>query len=218
MQMDEQREPSNKFFLDPGGYQPVSVGSRLRQIRTEQGYSIKALAEKSGLAINTLSLIENHRSSPSVNTLERLAYALQVPLTLFFEPVQKQPALVHTRSGERRAMNLDGIRVEDCGIDIQKHPLHPFFVTLPPGKGGCDDMVQHQGYEFVWCVSGEIDYCVEDAHFTLQAGDSLFFDASRPHSWVNQHPDPATYLLLLIPGEEEELLGQIHFGSSDSSS
>lgn len=214
--MDEPQKSTDQHFFDHGGFKPISVGTRLREIRMEQGYSIKTLAEKSGLAINTLSLIENHRSSPSVNTLEQLAKALHVPLTQFFEPIHKQPSLVYTRFGARRTMTINDIMVEDCGIDIQKHPLHPFFVTLPAGKGSCDDTVQHKGFEFVFCFSGQINYCVDEERFILQAGDSLFFDARFPHSWVNQQQDPASYLLLLIPEDEEALLGEIHFGGSDS--
>ena len=102
-------------------------------------------------------------------------------------------------------------------MDIRKHPLHPLFVTLPPGKGSSEDLVRHMGYEFIFCFSGEIHYCVEDASFTLLAGDSLFFNARRLHSWVNPTSDPAAYLLLLIPEDDEEMVGEIHFRHSGSS-
>ncbi|NLF52736.1 MAG: helix-turn-helix transcriptional regulator, partial [Leptolinea sp.] len=40
------------------------VGRRLRSIRLNKGFSLKALSERSGLNINTLSLIENGKTSP----------------------------------------------------------------------------------------------------------------------------------------------------------
>ncbi|MCB0148406.1 MAG: helix-turn-helix transcriptional regulator, partial [Caldilineaceae bacterium] len=61
------------------------VGQRLRQLRTERGMSIRALADASGLSVNTLSLIENGKISPSVSTLHRAAAALGVIITAFFE-------------------------------------------------------------------------------------------------------------------------------------
>jgi DNA-binding XRE family transcriptional regulator len=57
-----------RTIFERGGFEPVSVGKRLRELRTNSGYSIKTLAEKSGLSVNTLSLIENEKTSPSVNT------------------------------------------------------------------------------------------------------------------------------------------------------
>ena len=54
------------------GVEPSSqeshVGQRVRQLRMDRGYSIRGLAEASGLSVNTLSLIENGKISPSVST------------------------------------------------------------------------------------------------------------------------------------------------------
>src|SRR4030065_445503 len=63
----------------------IDVGRNLRDLRAEQRLSIRSLAELSGLNVNTLSLIENGKSSPSVSTLQQLAGALDVPITAFFE-------------------------------------------------------------------------------------------------------------------------------------
>ncbi len=63
----------------------VDVGIRLRQLREERGLSIRALARQSGLSANALSLIERGRSSPSVSTLYKVAAAMGVPITTFFQ-------------------------------------------------------------------------------------------------------------------------------------
>ena len=62
----------------------MSVGLKIREIRNRRGFSLRTLAERSGLNINTLSLVENGKSSPSVGTLQQLAKALEVPITVFF--------------------------------------------------------------------------------------------------------------------------------------
>ena len=58
----------------------INVGQRLRELRAKQSLSIRSLAELSGLNFNTLSLIENSKTSPSVSTLQQLSRALGVPL------------------------------------------------------------------------------------------------------------------------------------------
>ena len=70
----------------------IIVGLKIRELRNRRGFSLRILAERSGLNINTLSLIENGKSSPSVGTLQQLARALEVPITAFFEsePVSKR--------------------------------------------------------------------------------------------------------------------------------
>ncbi len=200
-----------KSFFDPGGFEPVSVGQRLREIRLEKGLSIKALAEASGLAVNTLSLIENQKSSPSVNTLEQLAQALGISLASLFEPVSPSHPVVHTLAGQRRKMMVDQIRIEDLGLNLKEQPFQPFIVTLPPGKGSGSHPIVHTGHEFVYCLSGEVEYDIDDRYYHLSDGDSLLFEAHIPHRWKNGSKKPVTYILLMMPGDDREVPGEVHF-------
>jgi len=207
----EESSMEHHSFFDPTGFKPVDVGQRMRQLRKERGLSIKELAEKSGLAVNTLSLIENQKTSPSVTTLEATAKAMGIAVALFFEPTQESEQVIFTKDGQRREMEIDGILVEDCGVDLQDHPMQPFHVTLPAGKGSGSDPIVHSGYELVCVHSGEIEYIVKDKTYTIQAGDSLLFDARLPHHWENKGEVPVVYLLVLVPGDESNVLGEGHF-------
>jgi len=61
-------------------------------------------------------------------------------------------------------------------------------ITYPPGAhsmvGG--DLVTHEGYEYGFVLSGEVEVTVGDEVFTLHAGESLGFDSSIPHLLRNQ--------------------------------
>jgi len=57
----------------------MDVGSRLRELRTERGLSMRALGRQSGLSTNALSMIERGKTSPSVSTLYKIATALDIP-------------------------------------------------------------------------------------------------------------------------------------------
>ncbi|MFN2216518.1 MAG: helix-turn-helix domain-containing protein, partial [Anaerolineales bacterium] len=48
-------EPPEKEFM---------IGERVRMLRKQKGLSIRSLAESCGISVNTLSLIENDRTSP----------------------------------------------------------------------------------------------------------------------------------------------------------
>jgi transcriptional regulator with XRE-family HTH domain len=205
----------NQSFFDPVGFKPVSVGCRLREYRNERGLSIKELAEKSGLAVNTLSLIENQKSSPSVNTLVQLAKALGIPLANLFEPLDTARNLIRTQKGKRRFMLQDGVQIEDCGFEFINQPLQPCVVTMPTGKNKLQQPVVHSGYEFIFCLSGTIDYFVEGKKYSLNEGDSLLFEAQFPHHWVNPGDEPAKYLLIMVPGGNDDMPCEVHFSSQD---
>src|SRR3972149_3670761 len=71
----------------------VNVGQRLRALREERGLSLRGLAKASELSPNALSQIERGNVSPSVSTLNRLATAMGMPVTAFFEVGQSPEAI-----------------------------------------------------------------------------------------------------------------------------
>ena len=63
----------------------LEVGGRLRQRRTGLELTLKQLANRTGLSVSLISQIELGKSAASMSTLHKLATALQVPMTHFFE-------------------------------------------------------------------------------------------------------------------------------------
>lgn len=63
------------------------VGARLRELRQGGGLTLKQLANRTGLSVSLISQIELGKSAASMSTLHKLATALQVRMTYFFETV-----------------------------------------------------------------------------------------------------------------------------------
>ncbi len=63
------------------------VGARLREKRTAAQLTLKQLANRTGLSVSLISQIELGKSAASMSTLHKLATALQVRMTYFFETV-----------------------------------------------------------------------------------------------------------------------------------
>lgn len=179
----------------------VDVGSRLRALREQRRMSIRALAEASGLAVNTLSLIENGRTSPSVSTLQRLAMTLQMPISAFFTPDVPQQRVVFTPAGQATATLFPHGALTDLAPGLANRTLEPLLLTLDPGAGSGPEPIVHTGQEFVFGLSGNILYTVADHTYTIGPGDSLLFEAVLPHRWHNPGHAPAQALLVLCPLE-----------------
>lgn len=186
---------------DPTIEESVDVGARLRVLREAQRLSIKALAEASGLAVNTLSLIERGKSSPSVSTLQQLAAALRVPITAFFTPEAPRSRVVYHRAGEASATPFPHGTLTDLGVGIARRSLEPLLLTLDPGAGSGHDVIVHSGQEFVYGLEGRITYTVAEDVYAIEPGDSLLFEAALPHSWHNHGETRAVALLVLCPYE-----------------
>jgi len=199
------------LFNDTPGDGSVDVGSRLRGIRSGRGLSIRALAELSGLNVNTLSLIENGHTSPSVSTLQQLAQALQVPVTSFFETDGGEKQVVFQRAGMRpRAVFSHGI-MEDMGAGMPRFGAEPLTVTLEANADSGRTPIVHTGREFVYCLEGRIEYIVNEEKFVMEPGDSLLFEAFLPHQWKNTSDKPARLLLVLCPMDARDQPSERHF-------
>lgn len=191
----------------------VLVGGRLRDLRSKHGYSLRTLANRSGLNVNTLSLIENGKSSPSVSTLQQLAQALDVPLSAFFasEPLEKR--VIYTPITQRPQAVFGSTQMQNLGKDFAGSVVQPFVVTINPSEGSGEQIIVHTGHEFVYCLSGSIRYQIDGDEYLLQSGDSLLFEAHLPHCWENKGEDKAQILLILYPADEREEPGGRHFSN-----
>ncbi len=199
---------------DRPGDEALDVGRRLRALRTEQGLSLRTLAEMSGLNFNTLSLIENGKSSPSVSTLQQLAKALRTPITAFFEADTPIQNIVFQKADQRRRARFFHGTIEDLGSSLTLGGGQPLLVTLEAGSDSGPDPIVHTGQEFVYCLKGRLMYMIEDQTFVLEPGDSLIFDAHLPHRWGNSEAVPSQSLLILCPSDDKDRPSDRHFASA----
>jgi transcriptional regulator with XRE-family HTH domain len=189
----------------------INVGRRLRELRASRGLSIRALADKSGLNVNTLSMIENQRTSPSVSTLQQLAQSLQVHISAFFETDHGDKLVVHQKAGTRPHVVVTHGSIEDLGAGMPRFGTEPLIVTLAPNSDSGKTPIVHTGREFVYCLEGHISYTVESDTYLLGPGDSLLFEAYLPHYWKNMDASPSRNLLVLCPMDEHDNPAERHF-------
>ncbi len=189
----------------------IYVGTRLRMLRAGAGLSIRALAEMSGLNANTLSLIENGKTSPSVSTLQQVAGALGVPITEFFQTVEGDKSVVYQQNGERPRVLFEHGVMEDLGAGMSRFGAEPLIVTLEPMADSGKNPIVHTGREFVYCLEGRVAYSVDTETYLLEPGDSLFFEAYLPHRWKNADETPSRVLLVLCSIDEREKPVKRHF-------
>jgi transcriptional regulator with XRE-family HTH domain len=189
----------------------IDVGRRLHEIRAGRGLSMRVLAEQSGLNINTLSLIENQRTSPSVSTLQQLAQALQVPISAFFEADRGDRLVVYQKAGNRPQVAFTHGSIEDLGAGMPRFGAESFIVKLAPNADSGKDPIVHTGREFIYCLEGHIAYSVDSETYQLEPGDSLLFEAYLPHRWKNSGETPSRNLLVLCPSDERDHPKERHF-------
>lgn len=181
----------------------AAIGREVKALRLQHGIKVAELAQSSGISLGMLSKIENGQISPSLTTLQTLAHALSVPLTSFFKSFEETRQAVHVKAGEGMEADRRGTRAghqynllghigaNDSGVIVE-----PYLITLEEKSDTFPDF-QHEGMEFIYMLEGEVEYRHGDKLFTLEPGDSLFFDADTPHGPVTHLKLPARYLSII---------------------
>ena len=193
------------------GVLDVDVGQNLHRLRTERDLSLRALAGTSDLNINTVSLIENGKISPSVSTLQKLAVALGVPIAAFFEVGSERKNIIFQKLDQRPRAAFSHGALEDLGTELAGRRAEPFAVSLEPGADSGETPIVHTGLEFVYCLKGSLVYTIESHEYKLDPGDSLMFEARLPHRWRNAGTGAGRWLLVLCPADERDQPTALHF-------
>jgi transcriptional regulator with XRE-family HTH domain len=188
------------------------VGMRIRALRDQRSLSLRALAELCGLSINAISQIERGENSPTVASLHRLATAMNVPITDFFQDEARQTTVFVKRDLGLRSQS-NGVIMESLGIGLFNQQLEPFRMIIQPGVEKVDDPISHSGEEFIHCMEGEIEYCVGERVFQLEQGDSLLFDATQMHSYRNRTNQRVVLLIIFLASQDVQGTQQLHLNA-----
>lgn len=71
--------------------------------------------------------------------------------------------------------------------------------TYPPGSDTGAEMYSHEGEEAGLLVEGRLELTVGEEVFVLEAGDSYYFDSTRPHRFRNPFEVPARLISATTP-------------------
>ncbi len=205
--------PRKRTLTARSGTAEALVGMKIREIRTHQGLTLKKLAEHSKLNINTLSMVEKGKTSPSVGTLQQLARALGVPINAFFESNITSKRIIFTSKDQRPHTTCCNAVIQNLGKDLKDAAIEPFVIIMEKDAGSGGRMIVHTGLEFAYCLSGKIQYIIGESEYPMVPGDSIVFEAPIPHRWENIHAGESQMMLIISPSDHHDEPGGRHFNT-----
>lgn len=177
-----------------------SIGRNIRNIRESRGFTLTYAAEKAGVTKGTLSKIETGRVSSPISTLLRIAETLDVSVADFFTESEQKPAYILTRKNKGPIITHDGSQFgysyEALALEMKGKTAEPFLLTIRPGDPA--GTFRHGGQEFIYMLSGKMDFTLDGEALTLKPGDSLYFNPAKVHKTEVQGKTPARFLCVFI--------------------
>lgn len=169
-----------------------SVGQRIRQAREKRELSVQELADKAGCSDEYLSWVEAGQVEPPVALLIQLAKAMKLDSGTFLQ----------TAGSPDRRLEEAGKRTEHYLYKTLTPPeadthLMAFSVTIPPKTAHKGVGYRHEGEEFVFVISGEVEVIVDREQTSLAEKESLRFNSNLDHHLSNPGDKEAELLVIL---------------------
>jgi transcriptional regulator with XRE-family HTH domain len=183
--VDPRRVGSALSANDADAAGTIQIGRTIREVRTQQGLSAKALAAAAGVTPAMISQVEKGSASPSIATLLRIAGALNVSVGDLFN--QHPPLGRVMRVADRVLLDYpdSGVRDEIISADPTGN-LQVFWCELEPGAGSGDEPLEHGSeMEFALVLEGRAVISIGTEKVTLERGDTVTFSGRAPHGYRN---------------------------------
>jgi transcriptional regulator with XRE-family HTH domain len=176
----------------------VSIGQRIRTIRTLRCLSSSELARVAGVSRGLISQIELDRVNPSIDSLRRIASALDSPIAAFFD--EKPQSGVVVRAEERKTLHVprSGLTYELLTPDLNRQ-IEFILIELEPGQGGSRNQFGHPGEEAALILEGQVHVWLGEEEHVLETGDSISFNSGVPHRVANLAKKKAVLVSAITP-------------------
>ncbi|MER6349870.1 helix-turn-helix domain-containing protein [Streptomyces sp. NPDC001595] len=172
----------------------AGVGPRLRRLRKEREVTLAALSEATGISVSTLSRLESGLRKPSLELLLPIAQAHQVPLDELVGASAVGDPRVRAKPVERGGRTHWPLTRQPGGLQA--------FKVLEPQRKLEPDPRSHEGYEWLYVLSGRLRLVLGEHDVVLTAGEAAEFDTRVPHWFGSTGEGPVEFLSLFGPQGE----------------
>ncbi len=180
------------------------IGEKIKSKRTQKKITVETLANKAGVTKGLISQIENNRTVPSLPVLFNIIQALNEDLKTFFEDMHVHFTNGHVliiRKGEEKPFEKEPVRGFTYKRILTKslvtQAIDIAVLELKRGAGR-KQMITTDAFECKHILKGKIEYQIEKEKFTLEAGDTLFFDGRARHRVKNIGQGEAAILIVYL--------------------
>lgn len=163
-----------------------AIGRRIRSLRQARNLTLQTVAERTGLSVSLISMVERGLTGPSIGTLVAIGAALGVHMADLVavdgageeaDPVTRKDAqpTFETRQGvRRRVVQTDDGRGFEWAVN-----------EYEPGTSSAPSLTHHDGFEYGMVLDGTLTVEFEGAEHVLRAGDAISYSSTVPHRLRN---------------------------------
>lgn len=173
------------------------VANNLKRIREEMKLSLEKLSELTGVSKAMLRQIETGESSPTINTIWKIASGLKIPYTAIMSMPQPDTLVVLKDQAMFQIDDGGHYKVYSIFPLEEGRKFEIYRVEIEAGGSYTSSSHGDKTQEFNTVFEGEVTIVVGDKEYLLRAGDSMRFRADRTHSYYNKSDKTAQISMVI---------------------
>ncbi|MFC1549238.1 helix-turn-helix domain-containing protein [Candidatus Omnitrophota bacterium] len=180
----------------------MKIGKSIRSLRKEKNMTLEELAKKSGVALATLSRMENDKMTGTLVSHNRICKALNVSITELYKEIEEESKTIDSVPKKKRTehfVHTDKAKYELLVTKTLDKKIMPLMMKLSTGGETQKEQNKTGVEKFVYILTGTIEATVGPEKYALKRGDSLYFDASLPHAFRNKGKTDAEAVCIVSP-------------------
>ncbi len=182
-----------------------NVGEKVRKIRESRNLSQAELAERSKLSLELISKIEESKELSFLAPLVRISRSLGVKLGTFLDEAREPGPIIARGSDKetglafshRDSLDLSNMSFLPLASDKNGRHMEPFLIEILPSKDSEFSFSSHEGEEFIYVLSGEVELSYGNEAFKISEGDSIYYDSLVMHHVHTANNKPARILAVV---------------------
>lgn len=184
------------------GLRPYQIGPKLRALRLKKSMGLVELGKHTGLSAALLSKLERDKLYPTLPTLLRIAMVFSVGLEYFFTDERKRHVVSvvtkdeRIRLPERPGAGDVAYYFESLDFKTNERKTSAYLADFEPMEEEKLRPHQHPGSEFLHVLKGSLGLKIGIDQYELDAGDSIYFDPSVPHTYRRVGKQPCQALIV----------------------
>jgi transcriptional regulator with XRE-family HTH domain len=173
------------------------VRRRLRELRTERGLTLEAVAERAKIDVSTLSRLESGKRRLALDHVPALAAALGVSTDDLLTRAPREDPRVRGRPRTVKGVTMWPLTRQGPAGGPQAYKFRIAADRREPPA----ELPTHEGHDWLYVLSGRLRLVLGDDDLVIKPGEAVEFSTWTPH-WFGAVDGPVEVIAILGPHGE----------------
>lgn len=180
----------------------MHVGEIIKRLRKEKKMTLSELSQNSGVALATLSRVENGKMTGTLQSHINICKALEISLPDFYRDLtsSKESVDIHTKKTTADVFVHNKKSISEMLVSkVQNKKMMPMVIKLDKGGSTHKEETKVGIEKFIYILEGKIEVSLGSEKYSLTKGDTLYFDSSIPHHFTNISNGESRLICVISP-------------------